>query len=402
MTAASAGPWARRCSLYGAGTIVGAGIYVLIGEVTGVAGFWAPLAFLVAALVAGVTGFVYAELASRQPLAGGPVAYSNAAFGLTWLATGIGWAIIATGLVSASTIVAGFAGYLGIYVDIPGWIAIAAVTIALGTIALVGVRQSAWFMAITTTAGVVGLLLVIVAAAGDVTELPARYAEAPPLSDPATVSGVLAAAFLAFFAFIGFEDLVHMSEEARRPRRDLPIAIVVALGVSALLYVLTSVATLILVDPADLAGANAPLVTALEAAGWPSWPLAVLGLLVIVNGALAQIVMATRVAFSLSRSGGAPGWLGRVNQRTATPVTATVAATIIIITLASLVPLGSLAAATSLIMLSVFFVSNLSLIALDRRRPAKAFNVPAWVPYLGATLCVALAAGQFLVPGGGG
>jgi len=388
-------------SLYGAGTIVGAGIYVLIGEVAGEAGYWTPVAFLVAALVASVTGAVYAELSSRHPGAGGPVAYSNAAFGLSWLAVGIGWAIVATGVVSSATILSGFVGYLGIFVDLPDWLVITVLALVLGGVAAAGVKESAWLMAITTTAGVVGLILVMVAGYGSGGSLGDTFGEAASITDMATVTAILAAAFLAFYAFIGFEDLVHMSEEAREPRKGLPRAIVIALAVSAVLYVLTAVAALLLVSPDELSGATAPLVTTVEAAGWPGWPLGILSLMVIVNGAMAQIIMATRVIYSLRKWGGAPDWLGRPHPRTGTPIFGTVVVTATLLGLAIAVPLKSLASITSFIMLAVFFISNLSLIVLERRKSDAPFDVPTWLPYLGAALCVGLAAAQLLLPGGG-
>lgn len=388
-------------TLYGAGTIVGAGIYVLIGEVVGTAGYWAPLAFLIAALVAGVTGFVYAELSSRQPGAGGPVAYASAAFGKRRLAIGIGWAIVATGLVSSGTILSGFVGYLGFFVELPRWLVIAALGLALGGIAAAGVRQSAWFMAITTTAGIVGLVLIMIAGLGEIDSAAEKFGEAASISDLATISAILSASFLAFYAFIGFEDLVHMSEEAKRPTHDLPRAIVIALVVSGVLYVLTASAALLLLEPDDFTDAAAPLVEAIGAAGWPQWPLGVLSLLVIVNGAMAQIIMATRVIYSLGRQGGAPRWLSRADRRTGTPLIATAIVTVTIIALALTVPLESLASMTSIIMLAIFFVSNLSLIVLEKRNPDAPFNVPRWVPYLGAALCVVLVAGRFALGEGG-
>lgn len=389
-------------ALYGAGTIVGAGIYVLIGEVVGAAGYWAPLAFLIAALVAGVTGFVYAELSSRHPGAGGPVAYSSAAFGRRWLATAIGWAIVATGLVSAGTILSGFVGYLGFFLDLPRWLVIVALALALGGIAAAGVRQSAWFMAVTTTAGVIGLVMIMIAGFGEIENAGERFGEAASLADFATISAILSASFLAFYAFIGFEDLVHMSEEAKQPTRDLPRAIVIALVVSGILYVLTASAALLLLEPDGFTDAAAPLVEAIGAAGWPQWPLGILSLLVIVNGAMAQIIMATRVIYSLSRDGGAPRWLGRANRRTGTPLIATAAVTATVIVLALTVPLESLASVTSIIMLAIFFVSNIALIVLERRNPDAPFDVPNWVPWLGATLCVILVAGRFVLNTGGG
>jgi amino acid transporter len=258
-------------------------------------------------------------------------------------------------------------------------------------------------MAGTTTLGVIGLGVVIwagLSADDPLVPLDAGIALAP-LTDMAVVTGVVTAAFLAVYAFIGFEDIVHLAEETRRPGRAMPIAILGAIGVAALLYVLVSVAVLALVPPPELAASGAPLVTAVERAGLPGWPLALLSVWIIANGALAQLVMASRVIYGLHRRGGAPDWLGRIHPATGTPLTATAAATAVALALTLFFPLETLAATTSLVMLLVFAASNLALIRLERRRPAAPFDTPRWVPWLGLVLCAALILGRFLLPGGG-
>lgn len=395
---------APMLAIYGAGTILGAGIYVLVGKIAGEAGYWLPLAFLIAAAVAAVNGLVYAELSTRSPHAGGPSDYVRKAFDLHWLAVLIGWMIVATGIVSAATIANGFAGYLGQFVDTPDWIVKAGLLAALGTVAAIGVRETAWFMAITTTLGILGLLWILYLGffdAGGAQGWQAYRESLPSLADASVVTGVLAATFLAVYAFIGFEDIVHVAEEVEKPRHAIPFAIVAALAVSAALYVAVAIAALMVVDPETLADSEAPLVEVNRAAGYPDWPLVVLSLWIIMNGALAQIVMATRVVYSLGEERGAPKWLARVNDRTRTPLVATVVGTAVTVALAIGFPLKTLAAATSLIMLLIFATSNAALIVLERREPEAPFDVPAFLPWVGLILSLALIAGNSLVRGGG-
>lgn len=396
---------ATMLTVYGAGTILGAGIYVLIGKIAGEAGYWLPLAFVVAALVAGVNGLVYAELSTRSPSAGGPRDYLHKAFRQHWLSVTVGWLIVATGVVSAATIANGFAGYLSHFADIADWIVKLALLLVLGGVAAAGAKESAWFMAITTTLGILGLLWVMYLGffhgTGNSSPWEAYASSVPSLTDVSVLTGVLTASFLAVYAFIGFEDIVHVAEEVNRPKRAIPIAIVVALILSSVLYVAVSFAALMLVEPQALAESKAPLVEVNKAAGYPSWPLVVLSLWIILNGALAQIIMATRVLYSMGKNSGAPAWMSKVSKRTETPLIATGLATGVIVILAIPFSVKALASATSLIMLVIFGLSNIALIVLEKRSSDAPFDVPVFLPWVGLLLCAGLISGSFLVPGGG-
>ena len=389
-------------TIYGAGTILGAGIYVLIGEIAGIAGYWAPLAFLLAASVAMINGMAYAELSTRLPRAGGPTAYVSTAFDLRWLSVSIGWAIVATGVVSAATITTGFAGYLSTFVAVPAPLVHTVLLATLAAVAILGTKQSAWFMATTTGLGVLGLLVVIGAAMFSPEAQPSRVLEAaPPLTDLPVLIGVASATFLAIYAFIGFEDMVHMAEEVRRPARSLPRAIGGAIGIALVLYVIVAAAALSLATPTELQAAPAPLVAAIKGAELPGWPVAMLSLWIILNGALAQIIMASRVMYDLGQRGAAPGPLARIWPRTNTPAAGTLAAAAVALALATALPLERLAAITSFIMLIIFATSNLALIRLERREPDAPFDTPVWLPWLGLVLTLVLIAATLLVPGGG-
>ncbi|MEO1169528.1 MAG: amino acid permease [Pseudomonadota bacterium] len=384
-------------AIYSLATILGAGIYVVIGEIAGEAGLLAPFAFLLAAIAAGFTALSYAELGARYPQSGGSAVYVDTAFNRRWLTLIAGWAVIATGLVSAATIATGFAGYLTAFATIPKEISIPLLIVALTTIAAIGIRESVWFMLLCTGAGILGLLIVIAVAGSNIADYPALAAEGFSAGGGWAL-GVLLGSFLAFYAFIGFEDLVTLGEEVEDVERALPRAIIFALGVSLFFYVVIAVVAVSTLAPAALDATGAPLVEVMRASGYDGSFLALLGLLVIVDGALAQIVMAARVVHDLgTRRGGAPQWLARVNVRTRTPVLATVLAGATILALALFFPTGTLAGATSFITLCVFVAVNAALLRLKLTGEATGKGIvsyPAAVPLAGLLFSLALIGGQ--------
>ena len=398
-------------AIYGLGTVLGAGIYVVIGKIVGEAGALAPLAFAVAAAAAALTAFSYAELGARIPESGGSSAFVDRAFGRRWLTVITGWAVVATGLVSAATIATGFVGYLGVFVGLSKWWTVPLLVGALTFVAAIGVKQSAWFMGLTTAAGVAGLLYVLWVAGPGLADYPAMLSEAwngggvGVGADGIGIS-ILLAAFLAFYAFIGFEDLVTLAEEVEDTATALPRAIFIALGVSLLFYILVSAAAVTALDPAALDDSAAPLVDVVKAKGQGGALLGLLSLLIIVNGALAQIVMAARVVHDLGkRRGGAPGWLSAVNEKTQTPLIATLGGGAIVTALALFFPTERLASWTSFVILGVFFAANAALLTIKRRERGGAqpdvSTWPVFVPVGGMVAAAALIVGQLVLGGGG-
>ncbi len=380
-------------TLYGVGTILGAGIYALVGEVAGLAGAAAPTAFVVAAVLAGLTGLSYAELSARYPVSAGEAAYVEAGFGWPRLATVVGVAVAITGIVSAATITLSFAGYLSVFVELPAWPVVTVLVLLLCGIAAWGVEASAAAAALMTLVEVGGLLLVLAVAGGDaVAALPARAATLVP-TELVAWSGVLSGGFLAFYAFIGFEDMANMAEEVRDPTRDLPRAILIALAVSTLLYIAVA-ATCVLVLPLEqLAGSRAPLAEVYAQAGGAPELIAAISLVAVSNGALVQIIMASRVLYGVSRRGWLPAWLGEVHPRTQTPVKGTVLIGAVVLGLALAFPLVTLAQVTSLVILLIFATVNLSLWRVKRREsepPAGIRTWPAAIPMIGVLLITAL------------
>ncbi len=380
-------------TFYGLGTILGAGIYVLVGKVAGAAGLYTPLSFMLAAAVAALTGFAYAELSSRFPVAGGEAIYVQQGFGIRRLSTLVGLMVAAAGLVSAATITHGFVGYLGVFVDWPATPVIIAVVMLLGALAVWGILESAWAAAIATVIEIAGLAIVIAVASPSLATLPARWPDLLPMADAAAWSGILVGAFLAFYAFIGFEDMVNVAEEVKDPARNLPWAIVFSIVLATLLYLLVALVAVLSLPVQELANNAAPLALIFErASGRPPTIIAVISLFAVVNGALIQIIMASRILYGMSVAGWLPGAFAQVGARTGTPVVATVAVSAAVLVLALTLPIATLAKATSTIVLAVFALVNLALIRIKSRGPAPrgARVYAAWVPWGGLVLSLAL------------
>lgn len=376
-------------ALYGLGNILGAGIYVLVGKVAGFAGQGTTLAFMLAMIIAGFTAFSYMELAGRYPVSASVSVYLHKAFGKRWLSVLIGLAMVAGGITSAAALAQGFAGYLGSFVAVPTAIASVSLIIVLGAIAIKGIGESAKAAAIFTIVEVLGLLLIIWFGRGAFGEVDVSGVLA---IDPAVgIGGLIAGTFLAFYAFIGFEDMVNVAEEAKNPHKTMPLAVLIALIVSTILYLLVVVVATTLVSPAELAASGAPLTLVFERSGASNvLILSFIGMVAAVNGVIVQIIMGSRILYGLARQGWLSDKLAVVHSTYKTPVAATLVVLVIMIVGTLLLPLVSLAQLTSLLVLSIFTLVNISLIFIKRRAKDHRgyITVPVFVPYVGALLCI--------------
>lgn len=378
-------------TLYGLGTTIGAGIYVLIGEVVGVAGMQAPMAFLVAGIMAGLTAFSFAELSSRFPRSAGEAYYVQTAFGFRSLTLLIGLMVVFAGVVSSAAIVNAFIGYLHEFTDMPRTIAIAGVVILLGLIAMWGIGESVTITGIVTVVEIGGLLMVIWAGGGELKHLSTALPYILPVMEWDSFSGIMAGGVLAFFAFIGFEDMVNVAEETKNPSRILPMAIILTLVVTLVIYVTVSVIAVLAVPLDQLVAHEAPLALIYERnTGQSAYILSTIGIVAVLNGALVQIIMASRVLYGLSVQKLLPGALASLGSRTQTPLLATGLVTSVIFVLALGFRLGGLAETTSLITLAIFSLVNAALIRIRLRdgRPSDSITYPLIVPILGLLVSV--------------
>lgn len=373
---------------YGVGVMVGAGIYVLIGAVAEGAGPWAPLSFVLAGMIAAPTALSYAEFSTRLPEAAGEAAFVTRGIGLR-AGLAVGLAIVAAGTISAAAVLRGGAGYLIGIVDLPLGGAIVGLGVVLTAVAVLGVLESLRLAAVFTVIELFGLGLVVWAGA-------VADPVAPVFSGAIPVAGIGAGAVLAFFAFIGFEDIVNMAEEVRRPERVLPRAILLSLAITGALYALVAWAAVRAVPVGVLAGSGQPLAEVWRAGvGGDARFLSAIAVFAALNGVLAQIVMASRVLFGLGRKNPALAGFHHAHPRFGTPLRATLLIGTAVIAGALALPLTVLAEATSTVLLAVFVLVNGALIAVKRRGgPRPAFAVPMIVPCAGlAFSAIALFAG---------
>jgi basic amino acid/polyamine antiporter, APA family len=386
-----------HATLYGLGVTIGAGIYVLIGAAASRAGMYAPLAFIGAAILIGLSGASFAELAGRLPVAAGEAAYVRKAFDSRRLAAAVGLLVVGIAIVSAAAISIGSAGYLGVFIALPEPLLVAAIVLAMGLIAAWGVRESVSFAAAMTLIEVGGLVVLIAAGAASGPELVTRLPEViPPLDDRSVLAGIMGTALLAVFAFIGFEGLANIAEEVREPHRTLPRAIFLTLAISTTLYVLVVWVALVAVPHDKLARSPAPLALVFERlTGASPHMMGAVALVATLNGIIVQIIMSSRVLYGLAQQGDLPAVFAKVHRVTRTPILSTVFTTALILVLALAVPLHQLADFTSRITLIVFAAVNLSLIRIKARSfeaPADVYVAPGWVPWAGFVSCVALLA----------
>lgn len=371
--------------LYGLGTTIGAGIYALVGELAGVSGYLAPVAFIFAAFLAGLTAFSFAELSCRYPRAAGAALYTQHGFHSHKLTLAVGLLVVLAGLVSSAALINAFSGYLNQITTIGTSTAIIVVTLFLVGIALYGIVESIFLASLITVIEVGGLLWIIFASHEALLQLPANSSLLIPEFSLNSLNLVFAGALLAFYAFIGFEDMVDVAEEVKDAKRNLPLAILITLGITTLLYITIMLIAILSIPPAELSQIDAPLARLFSLhTGEPATLISMIGMLAIINGSLIQIIMASRVLYGLSFRHQLPAFLSYVSPTTQTPVVATLLAGMIVLLLALIGNLSMLAQTTSFIMLMVFSVVNLALWRIKHNEPPVegCINFPIWLPLL--------------------
>jgi amino acid transporter len=387
------------------GDVLGTGIYALTGQVAKQVGGAVWLPFVVAFAVALITAFSYLELVTKYPRAAGAALYTHKAFGLHFVTFLVAFAVMCSGLTSASTAARAFSANLAhaFGLDLYGGYGITLAGLAfmamLGAINLRGVGESLKMNVVLTCVELSGLLIIIfigmtaiAAGQGDVS----RVLEIKTPGDgSAWLWPVIAATTLAFFAMVGFEDSVNMAEETKDPARIFPKVLLAGLLVTAIIYVLVSISAITLVPPAQLSEGEAPLLQVVEA-GAPSFPVGVFAFITmfaVANTALINMLMASRLLYGMGREGVLPAAFGRVHPGRRTPYVAIAFTTLLafgLITFVGAVP--ALGGTTALLLLCVFVVVNVAVLVLRRDPVAhEHFTTPSVLPILGALSCAFLA-----------
>jgi amino acid transporter len=385
-----------QLALYGLGSMLGAGIYGLIGQAAGQVGNAVWLAFAVALVAALLTALSYASLASRYPRAAGAAYVTQRAYGSTLLSFIVGLALVCSGLTSVATqsrvFAANLASLLGLE-SLPVWVLPLGFLLVLGGIVFRGIREAMWVNVLCTIVEASGLLIVIAVGFS-------YWGSVDYLSTPVTASTgdaallVIQGAVLTFFAFIGFEDTFNVAEECRNPERTLPIGLILAMAMAAMLYMAVAITAVSVVPYQDLGAAPGPITEVVNRAA-PAIPPIVftfITLFAVANTALVNYVTASRLIYGMARQGLLHARLGDIHPERRTPHIAVATLFVIVAPLALWGSIGDLAAATVLLLLAVFTVMNSALFLLKGRKGEKRgyFEVPRLVPALGVFVCLAL------------
>jgi amino acid transporter len=377
------------------GDILGAGIYALVGEVGAEVGgaIWA--AFLAAFALAVFTAFAYAELVSKYPRAAGAALYANRAFGIPFVTFMVAFAVMSSGIASASTLSRAFAGdYLKEFVDVPLVAAALVFIVVVAAVNLRGIAESVRLNFALTAIEVVGLLLILAIGIAALGEGSADFGRNGDFEEGESVFLlIVGGATLAFYAMIGFEDSVNVAEEVKQPSRAYPRALLVGIAVAGTLYLLVTLAASAVVPTAQLAGSDAPLLEVVEVGplGIPAKLFSFIALMAVANSALINMIMASRIVYGMAEEGIVARVFGRILPERRTPWVAIAFTTGLAMVLISTGDLSTLADTAVVLLLAVFALVNVATLVLRRERVEhEHFRAPTVFPVVGAVVSVGL------------
>lgn len=361
----------------GVGIIVGAGIYVLLGPATALAGGLVWLSFLISSALCALTALSYMELSSMFPKAGAEHEFARQVFP-NWVSFTTGWAMTIALIIAAAAVSLGFARYTAEFIVVDQRLAAFALIAFVGLIAATGMKRASWVVIGLSAIQVGGLLLIIGFGADHIGDI--------DLTSGRGSSGVFGAAALIFFAFIGFDEVITLSEETHDPRRTVPRALMLSLGISTVLYIGVSVVAVSVLGADGLALSLRPLTDVMsEAVGGVAVTIVgVIALVTTTNTTLLVVTAASRMIYSMAATGSLPSGLSRVHNRQA-PWRAILFVTIAAGSLTLIGDLKLLASATDALIYVMFILTNIVVIVLRKRRPeaTRPFRVPfdiGWVP----------------------
>lgn len=362
-----------ECVFYGVGSILGAGIYVLIGKTAGPAGNLTWLAFLIASVCALFTALSYAELTTLFPKAGGEYVYAREAFGKP-IGTVLGFIITLNGIVTGAAVSVGFAGYFN---DLTGT---SFGFVPMGILALIflvnaaGVRHSSVVNIIFTLIEVGGLVLVIVCGSNmlgkvDLLELP-----------PDGLNGLFTASALAFFAFVGFEEIVKLAEETHEPEKNIPRALFLTTAIVIVIYELVAISAVSAVPAEQLAESQSPLADVVRSRIGQTGIITIsaIALFSTANTILSNMLGSSRILFNMSGETKGMKFLSRLSDRRKTPVAALILILGVMIAFSLIEDIEIIARIATTFIFITFLGVNLSVIVLRFRRKKlkRAYRVP--------------------------
>jgi basic amino acid/polyamine antiporter, APA family len=379
----------RVLTIFIVGDILGAGIYALVGEVGAEVGGAIWTAFFVSFVLAFFTAFAYAELVTKYPRAAGAALYTHKAFRAPFLTFVVAFAVMSSGIASASTLARAFAGdYLSEFVDLPLVLAALIFIVVVAAINARGIAESVKLNVVLTSIEVTGLLIIVVVGVAALGEGSGDFSRNFEFKDGESVFGaIVAGTALAFYAMIGFEDSVNVAEEAKQPSRNYPRALFIGIAAAGTLYLLVTLTASLVVPTDQLSGSDAPLLEVVEVGplGIPTKLFAFIALTAVSNSALINMIMASRIVYGMAEQGIVSRLFSRVLPGRRTPFVAILFTTVIAAALIATGDLATLADTTVLLLLFVFIIVNIAVLVLRRESVEhEHFTAPSIFPVIGA------------------
>jgi len=362
-----------QCVFFGVGSILGAGIYALLGKVAGEAGNMVWLSFFIASLTAFFTAFSYAELSAAFPKTGGEYVYVRKAFGEK-LGLVLGCGISLTSILSGATVALGFAGYFSKLLEAPELIS------ALGIIGLIflvnasGIRESSWVNTIFTLIEAGGLFFVVYSAWPSLGE--ADFFELPE----GGAHGIVSAAALGFFAYIGFEDIVKLAEEAKKPEKTIPKALFISNGIVMIIYTLVAVCAVSAISADQLGNSGSPLADVVDKRFGTAavTAIVIIALFATANTILSNMLSSSRVLLNIAQDQPRLKRFAAVSKKRRTPIAALLLVFALMCAFSLIGEIETVAQIANLFIFGTFFFVNLSAVVLrvKEKNLERPFKIP--------------------------
>jgi APA family basic amino acid/polyamine antiporter len=379
-------------TVFGVSIILGAGIYALIGSVIGISGNASWMAFVLAAIISVLTGLSYAELSTTTPKAGAEFFFTRKTFKNPLFSFLVGWILIISSLFGVTTVAIGFANYfvglIGLSYEITTVIIIAIILILLlSIINFVGIWESAKINNILTVIEVSGIVLIIILGFSNIGNVSVDFLEFP-VGTTNIFLALINTTVLIFFAFIGFESLVSISEETKRPTRTIPLAIIISIIITAILYILMAFAVVLSGVP-NLQDYPNALATIAEAFLGPTGSIIMtcIALFATANTVLFLLIAVSRQFYGMGSVKALPGRLAKIHYKTQTPYVAIIVSMLAAMGFSLLGDIEVVAKASVLTIIVVYFIINVGVIYLrksqpDLPRPFKVRPSIKWLPII--------------------
>ena len=361
--------------MYGVGLILGAGIYVLIGEASAFAGNSMWISFGLGAIVAIFAGLSYSELTALFPKAAAEYVFVKNAFKSDFIGFIIGWLTAITSMIVGATVALGFGGYFAQFLDLPIVVSAVLLLAGLSFVNFIGIKHSAWMNTVFALVTIAGLGIIIVLGVFFEPENSIDYFEAPN-----GITGIILAFVLIFFAFIGFEDMANVAEEVKRPQKTIPRAIILSVLITAVIYILVSLSAVKILNWQELGASSAPLAdVATKGLGLGGGiTLTAIALFATASTVLITLVAGARILYGMARDGSLPMLLSKVHSKTGTPWIAVIG---IFVTSVVFAFVGDIVIVANIVVFAVvitFAMVNLAVILLRYVQPdvERPFKVP--------------------------